>query len=60
MKSLERKMFQPDCDNPSGRYPHPKYHCDECGEKTAVEYNAIGMRLCSKCRRDNSPEEKPE
>lgn len=42
---LERKMYLPDCDNPSGRYPARKYACDDCGEKTAIMAG-----LCSKCR----------
>ncbi len=48
MKELERKMFQPDCDNPSGRYPFPKHACVECGDRTA-EILWCGDWLCKQC-----------
>jgi hypothetical protein len=59
MKPLEKKMFMPDCDNPSGLWPHQKHYCSDCGEKTATEINGVGMHICAKCRCDKTPEQKP-
>jgi hypothetical protein len=43
-------MFMPDCDNPSGKYPQPHRHCEECGDKTVQSF---GKYLCDKCMKTN-------
>lgn len=62
MKDLEKKMFQPDVDNPSGRYPLPRPHCQQCGvmiHGTPLRWGS-DTKLCGLCFDDRQNEDKRE